>query len=137
MIDQLISMYMMDHLKDLKFGMMSDYFRKLNLDNEDVGFLRLSVYIHSNLKADKNSFLNSQTIIIEPGCINGNRNMFFKSINRMIELNILSKIEPNKFLVNPAWHSVLDSDQLSMFNYLLSQELIDKHFSSFVGIQDV
>ena len=137
MIDQLILMYMMDHLKDLKFGMMSDYFRKLNLDNEDVGFLRLSVYIHSNLKADNNSFLNSQTISIEPGCIKGGRNMFFKSVNRMIELNILSKIEPNKFLVNPAWYSVLDSDQLSMFNYLLSQELIDKHFSSFVGIQDV
>lgn len=132
----LINLYLLDHYKKFN-GLMSDHYKKIELYSLDVTVMRLLLYITSRLKTNCSSYLDSQTIELRLGYFEKNKKRFLDSINTLIDMNIISKIKPHFFMVNPAYHCVMTSDQLKMFNYDLECEQMNRNFSSFEGILNV
>lgn len=118
---------MISHHKPLN-GLMSDHYKKMELYTLDVPSVRLLMYIVSTLKPKRNEYVNSQTIELKPTITGISRNGFFSAIKTLSELNILTKVKPHTFIVNPGYHCCMNNEQRSRFNYDLECYIIERSF---------
>lgn len=129
MNSDILKLYIINHWKPLD-GFMSDYFKSKELYTLEIPSIRLLLYIASTLKSKRLDYINSQIIELKPNIAGISRNGFFSAVKELTDLNIISKIKPHVFIVNPGYHCVMTTEQLKRFNFDLECELLDINFNS-------
>lgn len=110
----LINLYLTEDYNKVDVNHNIRFPKDFYLENETT--LRIFVLIRELLKPKRKDYYLSQIIELSP--IKGyNRNNFYNSLKRLNELNVLSKIAPKTYMINPYYINNMNKKQLEMFNY--------------------